>query len=142
MTDFSRRIETDAKLIAATMAGDEHAFRELVQVYQGPVFGLAQHVEYGLGLDPHRAGDADAAALHATLPNGQDWLMRKGRSDLADLCALVEFLHDEAALRPAKRKQAARDAGARQEATPESHVQRADGSEAEGSGNGLRIFGR
>ncbi len=63
-----------------------------VAIYQGPVFGSAQHIEYLLGLDPHREGEADAAALWADRPEGEAWLRNKGRSDLADLSALVQAL--------------------------------------------------
>lgn len=58
-------------------------------VYPGPVFGLHDHVEYGLGLDPHRAGDADAVGLWAERPQLEARLRGKGRSDLSDLAALI-----------------------------------------------------
>lgn len=58
-------------------------------VYPGPVFGLHSHVQYGLGLDPHRAGDANAIGLWAERPQLEARLRGKGRSDLADLAALI-----------------------------------------------------
>ena len=58
-------------------------------VYPGPVFGLHNHVQYGLGLDPHRAGDSDAVGLWAELPQFEARLRGKGRSDLSDLAALI-----------------------------------------------------
>lgn len=63
-------------------------------IYPGPVFGMAQHVEYALGLDPHREGEADAAAMWGQGDEGEGWLMNKGRSDLADLCALAAFVRE------------------------------------------------
>ena len=57
--DFNARIETDAKLIAAAMAGDEQAFRELVQIYQGPVFACTQ----ALTRNPADAADAAQEAF-------------------------------------------------------------------------------
>lgn len=64
-------------------------------IYQGPVFGSAQHVEYLLGVDPHREGEADAAAIWASRSEGEQWLLNKGRSDLLDLCGLVDALLEE-----------------------------------------------
>ena len=61
-------------------------------VFPGPVFGLPEHVEYGLGEDPHREGEADAAAMWAQRPEGSEWLAHKGRSDLEDLCGLVAMV--------------------------------------------------
>lgn len=61
-----------------------------VAVYQGPVFGVAQHAEYLLGVDPHREGHAEAAAIWASQEGGVDRLLSKGRADLSDLCGLVE----------------------------------------------------
>lgn len=63
-------------------------------VYQGPVFGLGDHVRFALDRDPYRSGEADAAALWAGRPEGEGraWLEAKGRSDLDDLCALVDFV--------------------------------------------------
>lgn len=57
-------------------------------VYPGPVFGLDDYVRLGLGKDPLRAGHAGAAAIWATLPDGDDRMREKLRSDLVDLAAL------------------------------------------------------
>lgn len=61
-------------------------------VYQGPVFGVAQHVQYLLGVDPHREGEADAAAMWSSKAEGEQWLLNKGRSDLLDLCGIVDVV--------------------------------------------------
>jgi hypothetical protein len=63
-------------------------------VYPGPIFGLAEHVRYGLGLDPHREGEADAAGMWSERPEGEAWLAHKGLSDLEDLSGLVTFLRE------------------------------------------------
>ncbi len=57
-----------------------------VAVWPGPVFGLAEHVRFGLGRDPHRVGRASAAAL---LAGDEGWLCAKGAADLDDLAALA-----------------------------------------------------
>lgn len=72
-----------------------------VASWPGPVFDLADRVQQGLGLDPHRAGRAAEAALRAAEPDGAEWLCAKGRSDLADLAAL-----DRRYLRPRGRARA------------------------------------
>lgn len=59
-------------------------------MYPAPVFGLAEHVRHGLGLDPHRFGRAHGAALHALDAAGVEWLRAKCRGDLDDLAALKE----------------------------------------------------
>jgi len=62
-------------------------------IYPAPIFGLAEHVRFGLDRDPHRSGRASASALYAGGDQGQEWLLNKGRSDLLDLLALkAEFL--------------------------------------------------
>ena len=63
-------------------------------IYPGPIFGQAQHVAFALERDPYRAGDGDAAAMHAAAEDGEAWLLRKGESDLKDLCDLVAFVRD------------------------------------------------
>jgi len=59
-------------------------------VYPGAIFGLAEHVRFGLGRDPHRAGNGRAAALWASEDEdgGAARLEAKGRADLLDLAAL------------------------------------------------------
>lgn len=61
-------------------------------VYPGPVFGLNEHVRYGLSLDPNRAGDVGAVGLWVEQSEPQARLRAKGRSDLADLGALIARL--------------------------------------------------
>ena len=63
-------------------------------VYPGPVFGMAEHVEYALRRDPHRQGEADAAAMWAEREEGRSWLLKKGCSDLEDLCGLAAIAQD------------------------------------------------
>lgn len=63
-------------------------------VYPRPVFGLADFVREGLGRDPLRAGHPGAAALWATLPDGDERLRSKLHSDLLDLAALKECILD------------------------------------------------
>jgi predicted RecB family nuclease len=72
--------------------------------FPGPVFGLADHVRYGLGVDPHRAGRAAAAALRAQ--RGEtDWLRQKGACDLTDLARLkLLFLGRDHAAEPVARQ--------------------------------------
>ena len=66
-----------------------------VAVYQGPVYGLAEHVQYLLGLDPHREGEADAAAMWNSRGEAEEWLRNKGRSDLEDLCGVLDAVLGE-----------------------------------------------
>ena len=61
-------------------------------IYPAPIFGLAEHVRFGLDRDPHRLGRADAAALSGQGSAGHEWLMNKGRGDLEDMMALKEQL--------------------------------------------------
>ena len=84
--DFSGRPKVEARFIdlARRLRG--------ASVFPGPVFGFAQHVEHGLGTDPHREGEADAAGMWAQRPEGREWLAHKGRSDLGDLCRLVAIV--------------------------------------------------
>ncbi len=56
--------------------------------WPGPVFGLAEHVAFGLGRDPHRAGRTAAGAWMATQDDGAARLRAKGRADLDDLLEL------------------------------------------------------
>ncbi|MEE9125709.1 MAG: hypothetical protein V3U11_01075 [Planctomycetota bacterium] len=64
-------------------------------IYPGPVFSMADHVRFVLGVDPHREGDADAAACWVS-EGQQDRLTRKGRSDLVDLSRVLRQLRSEA----------------------------------------------
>ena len=86
---------------AVGKSGIESRFVDLARrvrgaaIYPGPVFGVAQYVEYLLGVDPHREGDADAAGMWAERSESGEWLTNKGRSDLTDLCGLVEAIRDE-----------------------------------------------
>ena len=57
-------------------------------VYPRPVFGLGDFVREGLRRDPMRAGHAGAAAMWATMPDGEARLREKLRVDLMDLAAL------------------------------------------------------
>ena len=66
-------------------------------VFQGPVFSVADHVQFVLGVDPHREGQADAAAMWAERPEGEAWLRNKAESDLKDLCGLVKVVLMEGA---------------------------------------------
>jgi predicted RecB family nuclease len=66
-------------------------------VWPRPAFQLADYVRLGLGLDPHREGDADAAALWTREPGGEDRLQRKVASDLRDLARLKRTWVDAAA---------------------------------------------
>ncbi|MHC4812182.1 MAG: TM0106 family RecB-like putative nuclease [Planctomycetota bacterium] len=69
-------------------------------VYPGPVFSMADHVHYVLGVDPHREGEADAAACW--IAEGQEErLASKGRSDLVDLSRVLhELCREEEASGP------------------------------------------
>jgi len=97
-----RRWFVEASLANGSRAAVEGRFVDLARrlrgaaIYQGPVFGMADHVRHALGTDPDREGEADAAALWAGRPEGSDWLQNKGRSDLLDLCGLVATLRDDA----------------------------------------------
>ena len=63
-------------------------------VYPGPVFSLADQVRHVLGVDPHREGEAGAAARWVA--EGQlDRLTTKGRSDLLDLSRVLRELRSE-----------------------------------------------
>jgi hypothetical protein len=72
----------------------ERRFVDLAQrlrgaaVFPRPVFGLADHVRLGLGRDPHRHGDAGAAAAWSE-SGERDRVAAKGRGDLADLAELA-----------------------------------------------------
>ncbi|HEX5053317.1 MAG TPA: TM0106 family RecB-like putative nuclease [Planctomycetota bacterium] len=68
-------------------------------VYPRAVFGLGDLVREGLGRDPLRAGHAGAAALWATLPDGELRLRDKLRADLEDLAALKAQILDAAPTR-------------------------------------------
>lgn len=57
-------------------------------VFPAPIFGLDDHVRYGLGQDPNRAGDAAEVALWAGRPGRLEKVRRKGRCDLEDLARL------------------------------------------------------
>jgi predicted RecB family nuclease len=76
----------------------EHRFVDVARhvrgaaVFPAPVFDFADHVRYGLGLDPHRHGRAEGAALRASEPDGPGWLVQKGRADLDDLRVLARTL--------------------------------------------------
>lgn len=60
-------------------------------VYPAPVFGMDGYVRHGLGVDPHRFGQASAAAVWAA---DAQRLRDKGRADLEDLARLcAEILH-------------------------------------------------
>ena len=63
-------------------------------VYPGPVFSLADHVRHVLGVDPHREGEAGAAARWVA-EGHQDRLTTKGRSDLLDLSRVLRELRGE-----------------------------------------------
>jgi hypothetical protein len=71
-----------------------------VVLYPGPVFSMADHVHYVLGVDPHREGEADAAACW--IAEGQEErLASKGRSDLVDLSRVLhELCREEEASGP------------------------------------------
>ena len=47
-----------------------------------------------MGLDAHRGGGAEGAGMWGQGEEGEGWLRNKGRSDLADLCALVAFVRE------------------------------------------------
>lgn len=60
-------------------------------IYPGPVFSMADHVRRVLDVDPHREGDADAAARWVS--EGQDRrLTTKAHSDLLDLSRVLMTL--------------------------------------------------
>jgi hypothetical protein len=58
------------------------------------VFGLGDLVQFGLGVDPLRAGYAGAAAMWTTLPDASERLQAKLRADLFDLAALKAAILD------------------------------------------------
>ncbi len=66
-----------------------------VAAYPGPVFGLDDHVRYLLGEDPHRQGEAGAAAMWLPEEDGEERVRAKGQSDLSDLAALLQALRRE-----------------------------------------------
>jgi predicted RecB family nuclease len=64
--------------------------------FPGPVFGLADLIRFGLGLDPTRRGDGAAVAAWAA--NGRfEQITAKGESDLRDLATLKVRLLDRTA---------------------------------------------
>ncbi len=63
-------------------------------VYPGPVFSMADHVRQVLGVDPHREGEADAAARWVA-EGRQERLTTKGHSDLLDLSRVLMALREE-----------------------------------------------
>jgi len=73
---------------------DLHKRLRVAATYPRPVFGLADFVRFGLGRDPLRAGHAGAAAMWAALPDAEQRLGEKVRTDLLDLAALKAQILD------------------------------------------------
>jgi hypothetical protein len=78
-------------------------------LYPRPVFGLADFVRAALGRDPERCGNASAAALWLTGPDGEARLRQKLTADLHDLAALKHRILDA---EPTAAEDAAADAAA------------------------------
>lgn len=78
-------------------------------LYPRPVFGLADFVRAALGRDPERCGNASAAALWLTGPDGEVRLRQKLTADLHDLAALKHRILDA---EPTAAEDAAADAAA------------------------------
>ena len=51
---------------------------------------MDDHVRYGLGLDPFRAGESGAVGIWMEGQDAEKRLSAKGRSDLFDMAALIE----------------------------------------------------
>lgn len=67
-------------------------------LYPGPVFGLDDHVRFGLGADPARAGDAGAAAMWCAdcePAEAAEKLRQKATSDFEDLSQLVALVAEQ-----------------------------------------------
>ena len=63
-------------------------------IYPEPVWLLADFVRHGLGRDPLRAGHAGAVAMWLDLPDADERLEHKLRTDLLDLAALKAEILD------------------------------------------------
>jgi hypothetical protein len=62
-------------------------------VYPGPVFSMADHVRRVLDVDPHREGEAGAAARWVAEGKHQR-LTTKAQSDLLDLSRVLAALKE------------------------------------------------
>lgn len=73
---------------------DLHKRLRAAAVYPRAVFGLHDLVRFGLLRDPVRAGHASAVAMWTTLPDAEQRLREKLRTDLLDLAALKAEILD------------------------------------------------